>query len=479
MARGIAPPGRRSCSAATRRSSTRRASRPPSDRIAITLVDRVEILGSRGRSPARVHRPGGRAGPGPVQRGWEPPRGRDGGAQRRRVRHGQRQRLALLSGHSAPIRSAVFSADGTRVLTAGDDTVARIWDAWTGRLLLTLEGHAAALLGAEFSPDDRFVITREAGQVRLWDSSAARLAPDLARRSVLGPLVGAFTRRAAGAVRGWLAGVAQAPRYRRRCVHPLEHAVRLLAGLWRNTEPPPLRPKPAIGPTSPPPSPCPSGDVHPLAADDDGRRVLLAEGKNAIVRARAGDCRPVRLEGHGAAVSAAAFDPGSDRVLTADDDGAVRIWNATSGRSLSVLHGERYPTKASFLPGHLAVVIDRRHTAVIWDVSVEQRPIAELKRLLHCSGSVPRESLSDLPPDDTECPPIRSPSEEPAAAANALQASGWGRPERSRLVRGAIARGVGPLSALGRSIWRSARRARPAGGGPGDGQHGSGPEPRR
>ena len=35
--------------------------------------------------------------------------------------------IAVLAGHSGPVRSAVFSPDGERILTASDDTTARIW----------------------------------------------------------------------------------------------------------------------------------------------------------------------------------------------------------------------------------------------------------------------------------------------------------------------------------------------------------------
>ena len=34
--------------------------------------------------------------------------------------------------HKAPVYSAAFSPDGTRVVTASDDNTARVWDAATG-----------------------------------------------------------------------------------------------------------------------------------------------------------------------------------------------------------------------------------------------------------------------------------------------------------------------------------------------------------
>ena len=50
--------------------------------------------------------------------------------------------LATLSGHTDVVNSAVFSSDGSRVVTGSHDSTARLWDATTGAALATLSGHA-------------------------------------------------------------------------------------------------------------------------------------------------------------------------------------------------------------------------------------------------------------------------------------------------------------------------------------------------
>ncbi len=60
--------------------------------------------------------------------------------------------------------SAVFSPDGSLVLTASVDGDARIWSAATGRMLHLLRFHVATVSQALFSPDGRWVVT--AGTVR-------------------------------------------------------------------------------------------------------------------------------------------------------------------------------------------------------------------------------------------------------------------------------------------------------------------------
>ena len=55
--------------------------------------------------------------------------------------------------------SAVFSPDGSRVVTASADNTARLWDAKTGAGLAMLSGHDGAVYNAVFSPDHSRVVT--------------------------------------------------------------------------------------------------------------------------------------------------------------------------------------------------------------------------------------------------------------------------------------------------------------------------------
>ena len=47
-----------------------------------------------------------------------------------------------------------YSPDGRRIAVGGDGTVT-VWDAATGRELLTLRGHTGLVLGVAYSPDGR------------------------------------------------------------------------------------------------------------------------------------------------------------------------------------------------------------------------------------------------------------------------------------------------------------------------------------
>ena len=55
--------------------------------------------------------------------------------------------------------SCAFSPDGAHIATASYDNTARIWEAETGAVLRTLEGHDGSVYCCAFSPDGARVVT--------------------------------------------------------------------------------------------------------------------------------------------------------------------------------------------------------------------------------------------------------------------------------------------------------------------------------
>jgi WD40 repeat protein/class 3 adenylate cyclase len=83
--------------------------------------------------------------------------------------------LLTLKGHTNSNWGLDFNSDGTRLVTAGRDGTARIWDAGTGKLLLTFKGHTSTIGAVHFSPDDARIVTSSADStVRIWDAFTAR-----------------------------------------------------------------------------------------------------------------------------------------------------------------------------------------------------------------------------------------------------------------------------------------------------------------
>ncbi|MFW6136356.1 MAG: WD40 repeat domain-containing protein, partial [Chloroflexota bacterium] len=79
--------------------------------------------------------------------------------------------LRLLLGHGAEVYCAKWDPDGRRILSAGADGTARVWDAASGQERLVLRGHSGAVIGAVWDADGARIATAGAdGTLRVWDA---------------------------------------------------------------------------------------------------------------------------------------------------------------------------------------------------------------------------------------------------------------------------------------------------------------------
>ena len=77
-----------------------------------------------------------------------------------------------------------FSPDGKRLATASDDQTAKVWDAESGKELLTLRGHSGPVNGVAFSPDGKRLATASGdGTVQVYAFSLRELL-NLARSRI-------------------------------------------------------------------------------------------------------------------------------------------------------------------------------------------------------------------------------------------------------------------------------------------------------
>jgi WD40 repeat protein len=248
--------------------------------------------------------------------------------------------LAVLGGHGGWVYSAVYSPDGTMIVSASADGTARIWDARTGLQLRTLSGHQNSVFSAAFSPDGARVATASADRtVRIWDAASGALLKVLA-----GHGAGVFTA-------AWSADgtrIVSASRDRTaRIWDAATGAVRLvLAG---------------------------HGDVVSAAAfSPDGTRVATASFDRTARIWDAHSGRELRvLTGHGDEIHAVEFAADGRRLVTASLDHTARIWNSATGTQELVLggHQDSVYSAAFSSDGTRLVTGSRDNTARVWDAA--------------------------------------------------------------------------------------------------------------
>jgi WD40 repeat protein len=203
--------------------------------------------------------------------------------------------IAVLKGHTRRVKSAAFSPDGQRVVTASDDSTARVWDAADGREIAVLKGHTGWVLSAAFSHDGKRVVTVSSDSTtRAWDAVDGREIAVL--KGHTGPVgSAAFSpdgQRVVTASDDSTARVWDAADGREIAV------VRGHTGL-----------------------------VQSAAFSPDGKRVVTASNDSTARVWDAADGREIAvLRGHTGRVQSAAFSPDGKRVVTASDDNTARVW---------------------------------------------------------------------------------------------------------------------------------------------------------
>jgi len=92
------------------------------------------------------------------------------------------EQVGLLEGHAENVYAIAYSPDGTRIATAGRDSL-RLWNAATLEDIVQLQGHTSFVWSVAFSPDGTQLVTGSGDRtVRVWDTKRSRERYDLRRR---------------------------------------------------------------------------------------------------------------------------------------------------------------------------------------------------------------------------------------------------------------------------------------------------------
>lgn len=230
--------------------------------------------------------------------------------------------------------SAAFSPDGRSVITTDDDS-AQIWDAQSGRRVVTLP-HGDTVYAAVYFPDGRRLATAAGdGAARIWNAENGSLIREL--------------RHGTAQLRYALVALSPNGRF----VAAMDLAV---AHVW-DVESGAFVAEMRTGPSSGSPS---------LAFSADNQWLAISGGNDVRVFKVGAWTRSLTLAGPG--IDAVSWDPRGPRLLTGSADGDVSIWRVPDGVRVRHLRDVGTAVDAvAFSPnGRLVAAATRNGDEQVW-----------------------------------------------------------------------------------------------------------------
>jgi len=234
----------------------------------------------------------------------------------------------------------LFSPDGQRLIGAGEQGELAIWSLDTGRISLKLTGHQGLVVSAAMDRTGLLLVTGSQDRTaRVWRLS------DGAAIASLGPHPGPVTGVAFDATSTRVSTISDDA----------------LMRVWDSGSSRSLKVIPFLGLDV---------SLEGVAFDSGASRMLTLGGSAAVQIWDAGTGqRKLRLRGHAAVVSAAAFSPDGRLAVTGARDGKLMVWDAGHEGSVMVLGGHQGAVVAARFDGDSGQIVTAGEDgyARVWD----------------------------------------------------------------------------------------------------------------
>jgi formylglycine-generating enzyme required for sulfatase activity len=256
--------------------------------------------------------------------------------------------IVILKGHSEEVISVAFSPDGKQIVSGSRDATAKVWDAETGQLSLTLTGHAHIVESVAFSPDGKRIVSGSFDKaMKVWDAETGQLLHT--------------TRHANG-----VASVAFSP-----------DGKRITSGGGSYGKPGEIKVWDAETGQETLTLKGHSDRVWSVSFSPDGKRIVSGSYDNTLKVWDVETGEVVRtLKGHKVNIYSVAFSPDGKRIASGSSDQTVKVWDAETGQETLTLRGHYASVRSvAFSPDGKWIASGGDNTVRVWDAETGQETL--------------------------------------------------------------------------------------------------------
>lgn len=249
-----------------------------------------------------------------------------------------------LKGHTDFVVGVNYSPDGRNIVTASRDGTAKIWDAQTGRELQTLEGHLFELQDIAFSPDQKIVTAvGDNATLKQWDVQSKQPVSTLRPFGTGSSRIYSLSYNQDG-TRIATASIANSDQV--QIWNPDNNQVLLSLNGHE-------------------------GYVLDVSYSPDGKYIVSAgaDGLAKVWDAVTGQ-EQITLRGHTDRVVGTSYSPDGRSIVTASWDKVVKVWDPQTGQVVRDLvgHADKVRSAVYSPDGTNILSAGWDQTAIVWDV---------------------------------------------------------------------------------------------------------------
>jgi len=253
--------------------------------------------------------------------------------------------LPIFSKQKGSVYAATFSLDGKKIASASWDKAIKIWDAETGKELQTLKRHTSFVTSVSFSPDGKKIASGSWDKaIKIWDAETGKELQTLTGHTY------------------FVSSISFSPDGKKIASGSWDKSIKL----WNAESGKELQTLNGH-----------SVEITSVSFSQDGKRLLSCSDTSDVKNKEATHLKMWDLSTGNelvglfnkqkGLVSAATFSPDGKRIVSAGEDGNIKIWTADEKLDKALLQGEMSDIVGMDIKNNEIIARNREGTIKHWD----------------------------------------------------------------------------------------------------------------